>query len=53
MRRIRSVLFLIEADNPGSTLESIIEDGAEAMGYTIEPYEINEFAEGYYKMKKE
>ena len=53
MRGIRRVLLIIDDDNPGAILDTIIEDGAEAEGYALEEYGIEIDADGYRKLIKE
>lgn len=53
MRQIRIVTFIIDADDPGSSLDSIIEDGTIAHGYTLEEYETESNTDAYWKLKKE
>lgn len=53
MREIRIVSFIIDADDPGAILDSIIEDGAAARGYSAEEYQVSSHVDAYWKLRKE
>lgn len=54
MRTIQRLLFIIDADDPGSSLGSIIEDGAEENGYTATEYTGSKpIADVYFKITKD
>lgn len=52
MREVRIVSFIIDADNPGAILDSIIEDGAAAEGYSAEEYQVASNVDSYWKLKR-
>lgn len=53
MRHIRIVMFVMDSDNPGAELDSILEDGAEANGYSVEAFDVESNVDGYVRLKKE
>ena len=53
MRGIRRILLIIDDDNPGAILDTIVEDGASAEGYALETYDIEVDADIYFKVIKE
>ena len=54
MRAIEKITIIMDSDNPASDLDSIIEAGAIANGYTATEYTISEhIGDCYWKLKKE
>ena len=54
MRIIEKILIIIDSDDPSGDLDSIIEDGAVANGYTATEYTISEtVGDKYWKLVKE
>ena len=42
MRTIIKVVFLVDSDNPGSDIDSMLEEGAIARGYSLEEYSVEQ-----------
>ena len=53
MRIVKIILFVVDADNPGSSLDQIFEDGAGENGYTAEEFDTQSGVDAYWKFKKE
>lgn len=54
MRVIEKILIIIDSDDPSGDLDSIIEDGAVANGYTAAEYIVSEtVGDKYWCLKKE
>ena len=52
MRVVKTIMFVVDAANPGSSLDSIFEDGAMENGYTAEEFDTQSGVDAYWKFKK-
>lgn len=52
MRQVRIVIFVIDGDDPLVDLNSIIDDGAEAQGYTTKKFTAEGNVDAYCKLQK-
>lgn len=53
MRVIKKVIILVDGDNPQADLDTIIEDGADAEGFSKEEWTVSEeLGQAYWKLVK-